>query len=112
MLAVISLNVPLRAQATPFPKKDIYHDGWTDRQQKRAKRCLRGFTKQTLRHASKIFSRSDEDLDEKTCQTATLYGFNRVLTDRTADAGMENAYLEGRDRQHRRASERRLKRFG
>ena len=47
------------------------------------------------------------NLDEKTCQTATLYGVGRGRTGlaaaerRIADAGMEAAALERRDRQHR-----------
>jgi len=80
-LSVLSLfNWPLAvAQSTTFDKKDIYHDGWID---------LNKNGRKDIYEDSKasIDARIDDllkqmNLDEKTCQTATLYGYNRVLKD-------------------------------
>ena len=48
---------------------------------------------------------SQMTLEEKTCQTATLYGYNRVLKDELPTPSVEEPDLERRNRQHRRAFE-------
>ncbi|HWW73841.1 MAG TPA: glycoside hydrolase family 3 N-terminal domain-containing protein, partial [Pyrinomonadaceae bacterium] len=59
--------------------KDIYHDGWTD--------FNKNGRKDVYEDASADIDARVEDLlrqmslEEKTCQTATLYGFARVLKD-------------------------------
>lgn len=77
MFAIVSLNLPLAAGQ--FPKKDIYHDGWTDLNKIGGKDVYEDSKADIGARVEDLLSHMN--LDEKTCQTATLYGFNRVLTD-------------------------------
>src|SRR5580765_1821006 len=85
LLAAFSIGancfVPfVSAQSPAFPaKSQIYHDTWTDFNKNGKKDVYEDS------HAD-IHARVEDllrqmNLDEKTCQTGTLYGFNRVLTD-------------------------------
>lgn len=73
------INPTLPAQEKSAPKKDIYHDGWTDLN-KNGRMDLYEDPKADLnKRVENLLSQMT--LEEKTCQTATLYGYNRVLKD-------------------------------
>src|SRR5580765_6592211 len=68
------------AQSPAFPAKtQIYHDGWTDFNKNGKKDVYEDSHADITARVEDLLSQMN--LDEKTCQTATLYGFNRVLTD-------------------------------
>ena len=104
LISAIVLNVGnlnLSGQQGNTGRKDIYHTGWIDLN-KNGKMDVYEDPKANIE--SRITDLlAQMNLDEKTCQTATLYGYNRVLERRVAHTGMEEADLEGRYCQHRRA---------
>src|SRR6476661_4404689 len=73
--------VPVVSAQTPaFPAKtQIYHNGWTDFN-KNGKKDVYEDSKADLNARIENLL-SQMTLEEKTCQTATLYGFSRVLKD-------------------------------
>jgi len=73
--------VPVVSAQTPaFPSKSqIYHDGWTDFNKNGKKDVYEDSKADITARVADLLRQMN--LDEKTCQTATLYGFNRVLTD-------------------------------
>jgi len=77
--AFAGLPVGALAQNPPNGKKDIYHDGWTDLN-KNGKKDVYEDSKADLNARIENLL-SQMTLEEKTCQTATLYGFSRVLKD-------------------------------
>ena len=60
-------------------KKDIYHSGWIDLNKNGRMDVYENPKVDIERRISDLLSQMN--LDEKTCQTATLYGYNRVLKD-------------------------------
>src|SRR5438132_1826229 len=60
--------------------RNIYHDTWTDLN-KNGRKDVYEDSKADINARVEDLLRQ-MNLDEKTCQTATLYGFNRVLTDK------------------------------
>ena len=60
-------------------RKDIYHDGWIDLN-KNGRKDVYEDSKADINSRVEDLLRQ-MNLDEKTCQTATLYGYNRVLKD-------------------------------
>lgn len=61
------------------PKKDIYHSGWIDLNKNGRMDVYENPKVDIERRISDLLSQMN--LEEKTCQTATLYGYNRVLKD-------------------------------
>ena len=77
VLAILTPTLPAQEKTTP--KKDIYHDGWSDLN-KNGKMDVYEDSKAALdKRVENLLSQMT--LEEKTCQTATLYGYNRVLKD-------------------------------
>ena len=60
-------------------KKDIYHSGWIDLNKNGRMDVYENPKVDIERRISDLLSQMN--LEEKTCQTATLYGYNRVLKD-------------------------------
>jgi len=69
---------PLAADQMKGPSS-IYHDGWIDLNKNGRKDVYEDRHASVDRRADDLLSQMT--LEEKTCQTATLYGFNRVLKD-------------------------------
>lgn len=69
----------LLAQAPSSAKKDIYHDGWIDLNKNGRKDIYEDSKADINKRVEDLLRQMN--LDEKTCQTATLYGYNRVLKD-------------------------------
>jgi beta-glucosidase len=61
------------------PKKDIYRSGWIDLNKNGRMDVYENPKADIERRVSDLLSQMN--LEEKTCQTATLYGYNRVLKD-------------------------------
>ena len=78
LIAILNGTVLLPAQQ-PGARKDIYHDGWIDLN-KNGKMDVYEDPKADLNKRIEDLL-SQMSLEEKTCQTATLYGYNRVLKD-------------------------------
>lgn len=60
-------------------RKDIYHSGWIDLNKNGRMDIYENSKADVERRITDLLSQMT--LDEKTCQTATLYGYNRVLKD-------------------------------
>src|SRR5437868_3696784 len=69
----------LPAQTPSGARKDIYHDGWIDMNKNGRKDVYEDQKADISARVEDLLSQMT--LDEKTCQTATLYGFGRVLQD-------------------------------
>src|SRR5438552_6164148 len=69
----------LYAQVSAGGKSQSYHDTWTDLN-KNGRKAVYEDSKADINARVEDLLRQ-MTLEEKTCQTATLYGFNRVLTD-------------------------------
>ena len=72
-----------------FPKKNIYFDGWTDFN-KNGKKDIYEDSKANINRRVEDLLRQ-MTLEEKTNQTATLYGYNRVLKDALPTLEWKNA---------------------
>src|SRR5918999_5183598 len=59
--------------------RDIYHDGWTDFNKNGRKDVYEDSKADISSRVEDLLARMT--LEEKTCQTATLYGYARVLKD-------------------------------
>ena len=77
-LLVVGSNINLPAQVKTA-SKDIYHDGWTDFNKNGRKDVYEDSKANTNARVEDLLAQMN--LDEKTCQTATLYGYARVLKD-------------------------------
>jgi len=73
---VLALNLVVQ---TPPTKKDIYHSGWIDLNKNGRMDVYENPKIDVERRITDLLSQMN--LEEKTCQTATLYGYNRVLKD-------------------------------
>src|SRR5947209_6849061 len=69
----------LPAQTPSGARKDIYHDGWIDLNKNGRKDVYEDPKADLSARVEDLLSRMN--LEEKTCQTATLYGYGRVLQD-------------------------------
>ncbi|HEX6183291.1 MAG TPA: glycoside hydrolase family 3 N-terminal domain-containing protein [Pyrinomonadaceae bacterium] len=78
-LLALGGNAVPRAQQTPGGKKAIYHQGWIDLNKNGRKDVYEDSRADINRRIEDLLARMT--LEEKTCQTATLYGFARVLKD-------------------------------
>jgi len=72
-------NFGLPAQEKSIPKKDIYHNGWTDLNKNGRMDVYENPKADINKRLDDLLSQMT--LEEKTCQTATLYGYARVLKD-------------------------------
>jgi beta-glucosidase len=73
---------------TPSSKKDIYHSGWIDLNKNSRMDIYENPKIDIERRITDLLSQMN--LEEKTCQTATLYGYNRVLKDELPTADWKN----------------------
>src|SRR6266481_2915758 len=69
----------LPAQEQTSPKKNIYHDAWIDLNKNGRMDVYENQKAPIDRRVEDLLSQMN--LNEKTCQTATLYGYKRVLKD-------------------------------
>jgi len=60
-------------------RKDIYHDGWIDLNKNGKKDIYEDASQPVEKRLDDLISQMN--LDEKTCQLATLYGYSRVMKD-------------------------------
>ena len=74
--------------ATSAQDRSIYHDGWIDFNKNGVKDIFEDPTQPVDRRIADLLSQMT--LEEKTCQTATLYGFGRVLKDQLPTPGWKN----------------------
>lgn len=74
-----SVGGDLPAQGQTSPKKNIYHDTWIDLNKNGRMDVYENPKAPIDRRVEDLLSQMT--LDEKTCQTATLYGYKRVLQD-------------------------------
>ena len=81
-------NSGLSGQEKPSPKKDIYHDGWTDLNKNSRMDVYENPKAEINKRIDDLLSQMN--LEEKTCQTATLYGYNRVLKDELPTPGWKS----------------------
>src|SRR3954468_2361911 len=80
LLCLSTSTVPLEfAQPAKDRGKDIYHAGWIDLNKNGRKDVYEDPKADISRRVEDLLRQMN--LDEKTCQTATLYGYNRVLKD-------------------------------
>ncbi len=82
VLFAILLNVfnfALPAQDKSSTKKDIYHNGWTDLNKDGRMDVYENPNADINKRIDDLLNQMN--LEEKTCQTATLYGYARVLKD-------------------------------
>lgn len=81
LLAALSNGLPAGAfaQQPTKTKPDIYHYGWTDLNKNGRKDVYEDPKTPIAARVENLLAQMT--LEEKTCQTATLYGFNRVLHD-------------------------------
>jgi beta-glucosidase len=77
-LLVVGSVTSLPAQVKPSGK-DIYHEGWTDFNKNGRKDVYEDSKADISRRVEDLLAQMT--LEEKTCQTATLYGYARVLKD-------------------------------
>ena len=68
--------------------KNIYHDGWIDFNKNGRKDVFEDPSKEIEQRISDLLSQMN--VDEKTCQLATLYGYRRVLKDPLPTADWKN----------------------
>ena len=76
MVTAAGLSLPVRPQTDN--RKKIYHDGWIDLNKNGRKDIYEDPTAPIDRRVENLLSQMN--LDEKTCQTATLYGVGRGRT--------------------------------
>ena len=81
--ASVALLLVISAAVRPFTFAQniasIYHPGWTDLNKNGRKDIYEDSTANTDRRVEDLLRQMN--LDEKTCQTATLYGAGRVRSD-------------------------------
>lgn len=78
LLAALSLHPPAQEERSGG-RKDIYHGDWSDLNKNGRKDVYEDSKADIASRVEDLLSRMT--LEEKTCQTATLYGFARVLKD-------------------------------
>jgi len=82
---LVSINAPFRAQDH---KSNIYHDGWIDLNKNGRMDVYEDSAASIERRVADLLSQMN--LAEKTCQTATLYGYKRVLQDELPTPNWKN----------------------
>ena len=79
LIFVLTANSILFSQTSTNSKPGIYHDGWIDLNKNGKKDIYEDPTADIDKRVADLLAQMT--LEEKTCQTATLYGYNRVLKD-------------------------------
>src|SRR5258705_1138376 len=79
LLSTTLLNFNPTQPSAQLPRKDIYHTGWIDLNKNGRMDVYENPKIDVERRITDLLSQMT--LEEKTCQTATLYGYNRVLKD-------------------------------
>lgn len=92
-LAIVILSISASglyqsATAPQSTKKEIYHSGWIDLNKNGRMDVYENPKVDIERRITDLLSQMT--LEEKTCQTATLYGYNRVLKDELPTANWKN----------------------
>lgn len=82
---ILLLNLISQSQST---KKDIYHSGWIDLNKNGRMDVYENPRIDVEKRVTDLLSQMN--LEEKTCQTATLYGYNRVLKDELPTSNWKN----------------------
>jgi beta-glucosidase len=82
IILIIAIN-PVFAQ-----QKNIYHDSWIDFNKNGEKDIFEDPTQMVEKRVADLLSQMN--VDEKTCQCATLYGYHRVLKDELPTADWKN----------------------
>lgn len=82
---ILLLNLIPQRQST---QKDIYHSGWIDLNKNGRMDVYENPKIDVEKRITDLLSQMN--LDEKTCQTATLYGYNRVLKDELPTPSWKN----------------------
>ena len=111
IIVLVSFSAPFRAQDTKSRSK-IYHDGWIDLNKNGRMDVYENSAASVERRVEDLLSQMN--LAEKTCQTATLYGYKRVLQDELPTPNWKNEIWKewfssdglGRYPEHRRARRR------
>ena len=78
-LLLTSVSFGVNEQQPASDRKAIYHSGWIDLNKNGRKDVYEDSTANIDRRIDDLLSQMT--VEEKTCQTATLYGYNRVLKD-------------------------------
>src|SRR5215813_14158908 len=86
ILALLEMNTRLAHSQTA--NKSIYHQGWIDLNKNGRKDVYEDPNADIEKRIDDLLSQMN--LEEKTCQTATLYGYNRVLKDELPTADWKN----------------------
>ena len=85
------MALPLHAQ-----KHSIYHEGWIDFNKNGVKDVYEDASQPLEKRVQDLLSQMN--VEEKTCQLATLYGYGRVLRDSLPTPGWRrNAERRGRE---------------
>src|SRR6266478_2389079 len=84
---LLSFSAPFRAQDNKSSSK-IYHDGWIDLNKNGRMDIYENPAASIERRVEDLLSQMN--LEEKTCQTATLYGYKRVLQDELPTPNWKN----------------------
>src|SRR5882762_7111571 len=87
-ILVSSFSSRQSAQQSGPGQKPIYHKGWTDLNKNGRMDVYEDSTADIDKRVADLLSQMN--LEEKTCQTATLYGFNRVLKDELPTPAWKN----------------------
>src|SRR4029079_5422274 len=85
VLILLIINLLLQTQST---RNDIYHSGWIDLNKNGRMDVYENPKIDIERRITDLLSQMT--LEEKTCQTATLYGYNRVLKDELPTEAWKN----------------------
>lgn len=86
LLSCLNFNSP--AQEKPGSGQSIYHDGWIDLNKNGRMDVYENSRADLNARVEDLLSQMN--LEEKTCQAATLYGFNRVLKDELPTPAWKN----------------------
>jgi beta-glucosidase len=79
VVVIVSVLLSGFSRAQQPARKNIYHSGWIDLNKNGRMDVYEDVKADVERRITDLLSQMT--LDEKTCQTATLYGYNRVLKD-------------------------------
>src|ERR1700722_1968724 len=85
---ILSAGCCLSTLVASAQDKSIYHAGWIDFNKNGKEDTFEDPTQPVERRIADLLSQMT--LDEKTCQTATLYGFGRVLKDELPTPAWKN----------------------
>jgi len=88
LLIIMLAGLPVSFLAQEKTRNNIYHDGWIDLNKNGRMDVYENSRAPIDRRVEDLLSQMN--LEEKTCQTATLYGYKRVLQDELPTADWKN----------------------